>query len=274
MSTEAEIEPNEPEPDRGTRRLINDIADLRDLEAGISQCRTVEEVEEIRRHTMGIQTYYREHPDGGQSLVLWAKRVACLCQLQITKIQVVTGKITGKLPLSAVNGEKTHGGISLERGRLLNSLPPEELTRRLDKQEAQGKIEPSKLAEEVRAERKAAQAPKLTPPKTPAAELARKRERYAEKKAEQAAVLAQRKSSTPFFERYRRYWTQEKELLVVKFNFRAEDLAKLVVNWNRDVEKLRMEAEAAEAECQEATARLKSRTKKEASAGLEPAPAA
>jgi hypothetical protein len=271
-----QLKPDEPEPDRETRRLINNIAKLKELEPQIALCRTVNEVEDIRIYTMGIQSYYREHKQGPNALVLWAKRLATLCQIQITKIQELTGSINGTLPKP--REEMSHGGTSPQtrqarnKARLLGSLPQDELKRRLDEQQKNGKIEPVKLAEEIRQERKERGAAKLTTPKGDPRDLAKRRERYYRQKAEQQAQIAARKRTTKFSDRYRLYWTREKKLLLDQLNFNSEDLLKLIPAWNRDLEELHKEVKAAEQLRLDAIARLKNKPKKPAEpVGADPA---
>src|SRR5215475_14198371 len=77
----------ELETDRDTRRVLGAIHDLVEAEKRIPACKTIEEVEQIRFFSQGIQFYSREKGDLGASIVGWAKRVAMLCQLRISQLQ-------------------------------------------------------------------------------------------------------------------------------------------------------------------------------------------
>jgi hypothetical protein len=131
--------------------------------------------------------------------------------------------------------------------RLLGSIPPAELAEHLDAQQANGVIQPAKLAEEIRLERrKAGQKKQL---KSTPEQLAQRRARYYRSKATKPG-----KPKPSPSQKFERFWTQVEKLLVRFFD--VEDLEKVPFYWDREFAKFRMEAIQARQERKAALANL------------------
>jgi hypothetical protein len=215
----------EPETSREVRRVINAIHDLSELESQIPLCKTIDEVEEIRARTMGIQTYGREHDDLGPVLIAWAKRCAVLCQLRITELQeIAKAKRDGRISNTTNSASEK---VAHSNAKLVASLPPEELNKHLDKSSSIQLI--ARKVRKMRTEKE----PKGSPEKR-----AKDLERYYRKKAENPRTPALKLSPAQKFERY---WTQEKKLLQKSFS--VSDLSSVETYWTREFHSYRKDEE-------------------------------
>jgi hypothetical protein len=252
--------PGEP-TDRDTRRLIGYISALNQYESQIPLCKTIDEVEEIRGFSQGVQSYARECGEIGPTLVTWAKRCAMLCQLRITEIQMEQkarqeAKAKGESytpPKNETNGEvpPAWNFTSPQRrsdANLLNSLPKEELEKHMESSQSI-----SKIADKVRKER-GPKKPKSTPD-----QLEKARARYHKRKARKAALndspAPQKRDICHLF---KIYWNKEKELLFQCFN--TTDFGKLESRWIEAFRKLQQDVEQSRQERSNALAKLKTKT--------------
>jgi hypothetical protein len=233
---------SEAEPSRELRRVIQAIHDLSELEAQIPLCKTIDEVEEIRGRTMGIQSYAREREDLGPALVAWAKRCAVLCQLRITEIQDLARRRKNGEISNVADFASRHEQNKRSDARLVASIPPEELEEQL---KTSGSVQV--IARKVRKARK--KEPKTSPEARQAA-----LDRYYRKKGEKQtnAPVAPKLGPKQKFERY---WTQEQKLL--KQFFAASDFQVIEDYWLKEFRSYRKEVEDGERERNEALAKLR-----------------
>jgi hypothetical protein len=257
----------EPPPDRDTRRLIGHISLLNQYESQIPLCKTIDEVEEIRGFSQGIQSYARECGDAGKTLVAWARRCAMLCQLRITEIQKEQkarkeARTNGELsPITnSANGEvsTTANFVSLRKefpsfrsdAKLVSNLPKEQLEKHMESSQSIRVI-----ADKVRKER-GPKKPKSTPE-----ELEKARARYYKKKAlasaSNSAAKLTEKPKRDLHDIFRLYWTKEKDLLLQFFG--TADFGKIESKWIDAFHKLQQDVEQATQERENARAKLKNK---------------